>query len=128
MITREEILAVALCFVDGTLTDGEREALSVLCGAAAENWEQRLRDEADPEDFRGLFCLACAYTALGNFHGGMAGGASHSESYRLGELSVTRGNSSGAAATDRKGMLEQAEALMAPFTADLGFEFLEVEG
>lgn len=125
MITTEDILEVALCFTDRTLTEGETAVLTTLCEGANQLWESRLRDELDPEDFRGMYCLACAYTALGNFHDGLEAGTPSPVSFRLGEFSVSRG--SGTTAVHRS-LQAQAEALMAPFTTDGDFAFLEVVG
>lgn len=125
MITTEDIMEIALCFTDRSLTEGETAVLATLCGEANRLWESRLRDELDPEEFKGMYCLACAYTALGNFNDGREAGESLPLSFRLGEFSVNRGNGTTAV---RRSLQAQAEALMAPFTADLDFTFLEVVG
>lgn len=125
MITTEDILEIALCFTDRTLTEGETAVLTTLCEAANQLWESRLRDELDPEDFKGMYCLACAYTALGNFHDGLEADTSSPVSFTIGDFSVNRG--SGTTVVHRS-LQAQAEDLMAPFTTDVAFAFLEVMG
>lgn len=125
MIAADDILQVALCFTDRALTEGETAALTTLCSAADRFWESRLRDELDPEDFRDLYCLACAYTALGHFQAVEQAGQSDLVSYRLGDFSVTR---SGETTVVHRSLQAQAEAIMAPFTTDGDFAFLEVRG
>lgn len=125
MITADDILQVALCFTDRSLTEGEKAALTTLCEAADRLWDSRLRDEVDPEEFKGIYCLACAYTALGNFQTVAQAGQSDLTSYRLGDFSVTR---SAESTVVHRSLQAQAEALMAPFTIDGDFAFLEVGG
>lgn len=125
MIAAADILEVALCFTDRALTEGETAALTTLCEAADRLWEGRLRDELDPEDFKGIYCLACAYTALGNFQAVEQAGQSDLVSYRLGDFSAKR---SGETTVLHRSLQAQAERLMAPFTTDGDFAFLEVRG
>ena len=125
LITTEDIMEIALCFTDRTLTEGETAVLTTLCGEANRLWESRLRDELDPEVFMGMYCRACAYTALGNFNDGMGAGEPAPVSFRLGEFSVNRGSGT---TVVRRSLQAQAEALMAPFTTDGDFAFLEVVG
>lgn len=126
LITSEEILEIALCFLDQPLTEGERGVLTTLCGAANDFWQERLRDEVDPAAFRGLYCLACAYSALGHFHDGRQSGQTEAVSFRLGDFSLDRRGAETSAV--RRSLQAQAESLMAPFTTDGDFAFLEVLG
>lgn len=127
MIELQEILDVALCFAGRTLTEGEESVLSSLCEGAYRLWESRLRDEVEPEDCRGIFIAACAWTALGSLSGVLEAGSPAPLSFSAGDFSVSTSRSTDASAC-AKSLQAQAEVLMAPYTTDGEFAFLEVAG
>lgn len=99
MAGREDVLAVAKTFAGRSLTEGEEEVLSLLCGAAWDRWKGLLREEVTEADCGELLTVAAAWTAL---------------------------SAVGGALTQSLG--RQAAALMAPFVRDEAFAFWEVEG
>lgn len=114
-MTEQEIFAIAQCLGDGSLSEGEETILMTLCREAKNQWESRLIPGLSPEDCRGAFLTACAWTALAGFQ---AGGT---VSFSAGDLSVQMGEYGDA-------MQKMAESIMSPYTEDLGFAFLGVEG
>ena len=50
----QEIVDVARCFAGRELTEGEGKVLSLLCAAALDSWQARLRPEVTPEQVRDL--------------------------------------------------------------------------
>ena len=126
MTITEDILTAARCFSDRDWSQREEEIMAALCRAAQEKWTARLREELEPEDCRGAFVTACAWSALGAMQNGLAAGESFPvAAFSAGDLTVRRGSGSGALA----GSLEaQAEAIMGPYVQDGAFAFLEVMG
>lgn len=127
MITSEEIVTVAQCFAGRTLTEREQEALADLCGIAQEQWTNQLREGVDPEDCRGPFLTASAWTALSYLSGAMEASRPGVLSFSAGDLSVRTGEVT-AGSVCAKSLRAQAEELMAPYTRDEAFSFREVEG
>ena len=126
MTITEDILTTARCFSEREWSQREEEMMTVLCQAAVEKWTARLREELEPEDCRGAFITACAWSALGAMQGGLAAGESFPvASFSAGDLTVRRGNSSDALA---RSLEAQAEAIMGPYVQDGDFAFLEVMG
>ena len=126
MTIMEDILTAARCFSDREWTRREEEMMTVLCQAAMEKWTARLREELEPEDCRGPFVTACAWSALGAMQGGLAAGESFPvASFSAGDLAVRRG--SGPHAVSRS-LEAQAEAIRRPYVQDGDFAFLEVMG
>ena len=126
MTITEDILTAARCFSDRDWSQREEEILAALCQAAQEKWSARLREGLAPEDCRGAFVTACAWSALGAMQGGLAAGESFPvAAFSAGDLTVRRHWGSDAAA---RSLEAQAEALMEPYVQDGGFAFLEVTG
>ena len=119
----EEIVMVAQSLAEREFRAGELAALSVLCEEARRQWEARLREEVQVEDCRGIFTLACAWTALAALEETAEAGLPRS--FTAGELRVDRGSDSAAGA---RSLRRQAELLMAPYVEDERFAFLEVMG
>ena len=113
-------MAVARCFLGRTLTEEQEDSLAVLCEGAAESWQARLRDGLTPEDCRGTFLTACAWTALAHMAPALEAGVPRA--FTAGDLSVSQG------AGDWSQLARQAEVLMADYTRDEGFFFREVAG
>ena len=125
MTIMEDILTAARCFSEREWSQREEEMMTVLCRAAVEKWTARLREELEPEDCRGPFVTACAWSALGAMQGGLAAGESFPvASFSAGDLTVRR---SGPNAVSRS-LEAQAEAIMGPYVQDGDFAFLEVMG
>ena len=124
MIPSQEILPVAKCFLGRELSPEQELVLETLCQNAAEHWAERLVDKT-PEDCRGLFLTACAWTALADFTAGLAHTASLPDSFTIGNFSVRGGAGQTANAAQLRA---QAEALMAPCTTDMGFALMGVDG
>ena len=126
MIPVSEVLSVAECFVSRTLSTGEEGLLSNLCSTAMNRWEAQLRDGMEPEDCRGAFVAASAWTALAGMTGAGESTSPSPVSFTAGDLTVR--NRDASASDCAKSLREQAEAIMAPFVRDGGFAFLEVAG
>ena len=126
MTITEDIITAARCFSERVWSQREEEMMTVLCQAAQEKWMGRLREELEPEDCRGAFVTACAWSALGAMQDGLAAGESFPvASFSAGDLTVRRG--SGPNAVSRS-LEAQAEAIMGPYVQDGDFAFLEVMG
>jgi len=126
MAMTDDILTVAKCFSDRAWTQAEEEVMTVLCQAARDRWAEKLREELDPEDCRGPFVTACAWSALAAMQSGLEAGTEFPVSaFTAGDLTVKREQTGSAAA---KSLEAQAQALMEPYVRDGGFAFLEVMG
>lgn len=127
MAGREDVLAVAKTFAGRSLTEGEEEVLSLLCGAAWDRWKGLLREEVTEADCGELLTVAAAWTALSAVGGALAQSQPLPLSFTAGDLRVDWGSGgSGDACSQSLG--RQAAALMAPFVQDEAFAFWEVEG
>ena len=126
MITTQEIAETARCFAGRALTEGEDAVLTYLCQAAGDLWRDRLREGIEPEDCRGVFLTASAWTAVSYLAGAMELGQAGVLAFAAGDLSVRLGD--GASGACGKSLRTQAEELMAPYTMDEAFAFREVEG
>ena len=126
MSMTEDILAVAGCFSDRAWTREEEAVMTALCEAARDRWEEKLREELTPDDCKGPFLTACAWSALAAMQSGMeAGDCFPVASFTAGDLTVRRSGGLNAAA---KRLEAQAQALMEPYIRDGAFAFLEVAG
>jgi len=121
-------MAVARCFLGRTLTERQEETLILLCEGAAEQWRARLRDGLTPEDCRGTFLTACAWTALAHMAPALEAGAPAPRSFTAGDLSVSLGTMAGEREQGAARLARLAEELMTPYTRDGGFSFLGVAG
>lgn len=128
MIPTQEILTIALCFVGKSLTPQEEQVLSDLCQAAGEQWYALLRDGVEIEDCRGAFLTASAWTALAAMSAALEQSSPTPLSFSAGDLSVQTGRSQADPGACARSLQVQAQALMAPYTRDLAFAFLGVEG
>lgn len=118
-----DVLALA-----GTLAGGRTlsPALETLCLAAVSHWTGRLRPGLTASDCRPALLMACALTALAGQSVEEAAANGVVNSLRVGALSMTAGAS--ADPQKRAGALRnEAERLMAPYTADIGFAFMGVD-
>lgn len=126
MSMTDEILTLAKCFSDREWTQAEESAMTVLCEAARDRWADRLREGLTPEDCRGPFLTACAWSALGAMQGGLEAGATFPvAAFTAGDLTLRRRGGASAAA---RSLEAQAQALMEPYIRDGSFAFLEVTG
>ena len=130
MTILEEILTVAQCFSDRGWTEGERSVMTTLCQAALDRWESRLREGLSPQDCRGPFVTACAWSALGAMQGGWEAGAP--ASFTAGDLTVRLGGGTDAAARSLEAqaaaLLDAADRAAAGFTVPAkGLCLLEVK-
>lgn len=100
--------------------EGEQALLEKLCAAASAQLLARLRSGTDPESIKELFVTAAGVLALSMYSAlGQSGGAL---SFRAGNLSVSRSGGESAHSLRR-----EAEAMIADYLADRGFEFRSVE-
>ncbi|WP_161845305.1 hypothetical protein [Pseudoflavonifractor sp. 524-17] len=111
----EKILALAVEL--GGLDREERDGITALCWAAAEELAPRLRAGTGPEDCP-VFPLAAACLALG-----LRSERGAVERFSAGDLSIDTGGGRRGAA-----LREQAERLLAPYARDEGFCFQGVRG
>ena len=123
-----EIMLAARAFLNRTLTQDQEEVLTALCGEAMRTWEGRLREGLTPEDCRGAFVPACAWTALAGLAPALEAGAPAPRSFTAGDLSVSMGGSGGDWNRAVYRLKDRAEELMAGYTRDDGFFFREVAG
>jgi len=123
-----EIMTAARAFLSRELNEGQEEVLTALCESAMADWQGRLRDGLTPEDCRGAFVTACAWTALAGLAPALEAGAPVPRSFTAGDLSVSMGGSSGDWNRAMYRLQDRAEELMAAYTRDDAFFFREVAG
>ena len=123
-----EIITAARAFLNRELNQGQEEVLTALCESAMAAWQGRLRDGLTPEDCRGAFVTACAWTALAGLAPALEAGAPVPRSFTAGDLSVSMGGSSGDWNRAMYRLQDRAEELMAAYTRDGAFFFREVAG
>lgn len=112
---KEEIISLA-----GELS-GVKDSplLELLCTAAYQSWEERLREDVTAEACGAAFCCAAALTAAAELSGGRSG----IDSFSVGALSVKAAEGAGA-----KEMHQAAERLMSPYVKQGTFAFRGVRG
>ena len=123
-----EIMMAARAFLNRTLTQDQEEVLTCLCEEAMAVWQGRLREGLTPEDCRGAFVPACAWTALAGLAPALEAGTPAPRSFTAGDLSVSMGGSGGDWNRAVYRLKDRAEELMAGYTRDDGFFFREVAG
>ena len=123
-----EIIMAARAFLNRELTQDQEEVLAAFCEEAMVSWQRRLREGLNPEDCRGAFVPACAWTALAGLAPALEAGAPAPRSFTAGDLSVSMGGSSGDWNRATYRLKDRAEELMAGYTQDDGFFFREVAG
>ena len=123
-----EIMMAARAFLNRNLTQDQEEVLTCLCEEAMAVWRGRLREGLTPEDCRGAFVPACAWTALAGLAPALEAGAPAPRSFTAGDLSVSMGGSGGDWSRAVYRLKDRAEELMAGYTRDDGFFFREVAG
>ena len=119
------IYSMACALVQDALTEGEQALLAELCRTAEAALTGRLRAGVTADDCASAFIPAAAWMALAGFTTGREAAAPPA-SFRAGDVSVTCSGVGGAAAS--RGLLEQAERVMAPWLEDGGFAFRGVRG
>ena len=113
----EEIYAAAQ-----DLGGPESPGLKKLCAAAEDSLRGRLKEGA--EGYEETMKQSAAMLALSNFYA--AGAAEPGVSYSAGTVSVSVRRAEGTKAV--QALETRAEAMMAPFLKDSGFDFMEVMG
>ncbi|MBQ3405393.1 MAG: hypothetical protein IJG63_08275 [Oscillospiraceae bacterium] len=121
MAIADEVYEIA-----ASLTGSDSEHLADLCSAALAELTGRLRAGVSQEDCREALVQAAALLTM-SMHSAAAMGADGVESYSAGDVSVKRKSSAELSAYAR-GLREQAEMIMAPYTDDRGFAFKGVRG
>ncbi len=114
----EKIVALAKAL--GAETDQE-ELLSVLCQAAQQELEGRLRPGVTPDDCESAFVPAAAWMALAWLNTG--NGGEGVTAFTAGDVTIRKEGGRETAA-----LLDQAGRIMAPYLQDSGFAFLGVGG
>jgi hypothetical protein len=123
-----EIMMAARAFLNRTLTQDQEEVLTCLCEEAMAGWRGRLREGLTPEDCRGAFVPACAWTALAGLAPALEARAPTPRSFTAGDLSVSMGGSGEDWNRAVYRLKDRAEELMAGYTRDDTFFFREVAG
>ena len=113
---------IALCHSLGA-TEDQEELLLPLVQAAQVALSSRLKDGVLPEDCGGAYPLACAMVAMDSLLESTGQGAEVT-SFTAGELSIQTRNGSGVSG----GLRAQADRLLAPWLADVRFQFRGVRG
>ena len=101
------------------LGEGKSPRLEALCAAASAELMGRLREGVKIEDIKPLFVSAAGVLALSMY---IAAEDEGQCSFKAGNLSV----SSGSKAASAHSLRLQAEAMLAAYMADRGFEFRSV--
>lgn len=99
------------------------ETLNALCAAASAEIVARLRQGVEPESIKELFVTAAGVLALSMYIALGEGGSGWS--FKAGNLAVSR---SGSGYADADALRRQAEAMLAAYLVDQGFDFRSVEG
>ena len=123
-----EIVMAARAFLNRDLTQDQEEVLAALCEEAVARWRGRLREGLTPEDCRGAFVPACAWTALVGLAPALEAGTPAPRSFTAGDLSVSMGGDRGDWNRAAYRLKDRAEELMADYTRDDGFFLREVAG
>ena len=118
-----EIVTVAQGLSEREFQETELEALTVMCEESVRRWQARLREDVVWEEHKGVFILACAWSALAVWE--EVSQAALPRAFTAGALRVERGGDSSAGA---RSLERQAEVLMTPYVEDGAFAFLEVMG
>lgn len=120
---QQEIYETARALPGGAAAD--EQSLRAACLAAETELVSRLREGLSPSDIGTLFVNAAAMLAL-SVLSGLEGGSEWS-SFKVGSVSVSRGESS---VSDGGGdrLRAQAERMLAGYLADDGFCFMGVRG
>ena len=121
----QEIVTVAQCFAGREFNEQELAVLADLCAEAAKQWREQLREGVEPEDCRGVFLTASAWTALAAMSKALEASQPVPLAFTAGELSV-RGGAEGSACA--RSLARQARLLLEPYLQDSAFAFLEVRG
>ena len=109
-------------FADNSLGGAENgEVLSALCAAASAELLSRLREGTDVESIKPLFVTAAGVLALSMY---IALGDEGDCAFKAGSFSMSTGGKAASAHSLRK----QAEAMLASYISDSGFEFRGVAG
>ena len=120
----EQILTLAQ--VISGAADTEKSFLELLCTAAAQEWEERLRDGLTPESCREAFLCAAALSAVAGLTAARSG-QNRVSSFKAGLVSVS-GMAAAETGAAAGALCAQAERLMAPFVRDDCFCFKGVNG
>ena len=123
-----EILTAARAFLNRDLSQDQDAVLTSLCEEAMAVWQGKLREGMTPENCRGAFVTACAWSALAALAPALEAGTPTPRSFTAGDLSVSMGGSGGDWNRAMYRLKDRAEELMAPYTRDEGFMFREVAG
>ena len=104
----------------------ESELLGLLCTAAAEELEHRLKRDVTPDMCSETFIAAGALLAAAAY-ASVDGADGSGEEYSAGRVRVKSRGSAGSAGAARN-LRMQAEILMSSYTEDGGFRFMGVDG
>lgn len=96
---------------------GQDEALTLLCQAAADTLTRMLRPGLTPQDCESAFLPAAAWMALAGMQAPQGGVTS----FTAGEVAIRREG-------DGRDLWDQALRLMAPYLSQTGFLFQGVRG
>ena len=118
MMMHEQVYAQALLLA-GELDSRQQAMLQVLCVAAAEALQRRLRDDVEVEVCRETFLTAASLFALADLRS--AGENGLVEEFKAGDLTVKHAGGAVTAAS----LQQRAEKLMKPYLKD-HFSFLGV--
>ena len=103
----------------------ESELLGLLCAAASEELESRLRSGVRPDMCSEMFITASALIAVSTYNS-VCIDLNSDCTYRAGSVSVTARDSAKSAAAAAH-MRAQAEAMMSPYIVDDNFRFMGVD-
>lgn len=120
-----QITAIAEAFASEDLSAAQREALTLLCTAALEDWTARLLPCFSPEDCRTALVPAAAWTALASFLTARAAGE-ELVAFSAGDIAL---RSREAGKRELIGALQSsAERLLRPYVQDGSFVIRGVRG
>ncbi len=103
----------------GTMTESQQGLMQVLCAGAVSYVTARLKPEVSQQSCQEALVMAAALYALAGYQA--AAGTADLREFRAGDLTVKQGG----VIRSRQALLEQVQALMAPYWRD-GLCFLGV--
>ena len=118
MTLTEQVYAQAAALA-GTMTQSQQGLMQVLCTGAVSYVTARLKPEVSQQSCQQALVMAAALYALASYQA--ADGTADLREFRAGDLTVKQGGG----IRSRQALLEQVQALMAPYWRD-GLCFLGV--
>jgi hypothetical protein len=121
MAYTDEIYARACSLLGGDVGQENAAALTAMCEAAGAELEARLRRGVSAQEIRQLFVSAAGVLAL-SMYIQLFGACDDTSSFKAGSVTVSR-RSPSAVKVSAASLRKQAEAMLAAYLEDRGFDF-----